>query len=112
MELEMFKTIARIIVILLVAVIVAGGLYALVQNSSTNRVAFATGRQFQGSGTNGTFVPREQFGDRGGEGRFSLGRGLAGTFATFLEISVIAFIVIQVQKLLAKSPQKDVSRPG
>ena len=112
MELEMFKTIARIIVILLIATIVAGGLYALVQHGSTNCTAVAPSRQFQSSGTNGTFVPREQFGDRGGEGRFSLGRGLVGTLVTFLEISVIAFFVIQVQKILAKSPQKTVPRPG
>jgi hypothetical protein len=107
----MFKIIGRIIVILLVAALVAGGLYALVQNGSTNSTAVAPSRQFQSSGTNGTFAPREQFGDRGGEDRFSLGRGVGGTLVTFLEISLITFIVIQVQKVLAKSPQKAVSRP-
>ena len=102
----MFKIIGRILVILLVAALVAGGLYALVQNGSTNNTAFASTRQFQSGGTNGTFVPREQFGERGGEGRFSLGRGLVGTLVTLLEIGVIAFIVIQVQKVLAKPPRQ------
>lgn len=102
----MFKIIGRILVILLVTALVAGGLYALVQSGSSTSTAFASARQFQSSGANGTLVPREQFGERGGEGRFSLGRGLAGTLVTLLEIGVIALIVIQVQKVLAKPPRQ------
>ena len=107
----MFKIIGRIIVILLVAALVAGGLYALVQNGSTNGTAFASGRQFQSRNTNGTFVSRDQFGERGGEGGFSLGRGLGGTLVTLLEIGAITLIVIQVQKVLAKSPRRTISGP-
>jgi hypothetical protein len=101
----MFKTIGRISVILLVAALVAVGVYALVQTGNTNSTSFTPDRQFESHNTNGTSIPRDQFGERGGEGGFSLGRGLGGALATLLKIGAIAFIVIQVQKALAKSPR-------
>ncbi len=107
----MFKIIGRILVILLVAAIVAGGLYALIQNGITNSIAFAPGRQFQSGDTHGTSVSRDQFSERDGGGRFSLGRGMGGVWLTLLEIGAITLIVIQVQKVLAKSPRQTISGP-
>lgn len=101
----MFKMIGRILIILLVAAIVAGGIYLLVQNGSSNNTAFAPDRQFQGrtfGGTsNGNFASPDGFRGRDHEGQFSIGRGIGGLFGTTLKISVIVLLVLLVQNGLA-----------
>jgi hypothetical protein len=98
----MFKTIGRIMIILLVAAIVAGGLYALVQNGSASSTAFTPDRQFANRNTTGTSAPPEQFREHESEGGFSLGRGLGGILVTALQIGVITVLVLQAQRVLAK----------
>ena len=105
----MFKIIGRILVILLAAALVAGGLYDLVQNGSTSSTAFAPDRQFVSRNTNGTLTPPTQFRDRESEGGFSLGRGLGGMLVTALQIGVITAIVFQIQKELARSSHSRAS---
>jgi hypothetical protein len=101
----MFKIIGRILVILLVAALVAGGLYAFVQNGSTSNTAFTPDRQFASRNTTGTSAPPDRFRERESEGEFSLGRGLGGMLVTLLKIGVIAVIVLLAQKALAKNPR-------
>jgi hypothetical protein len=114
-ELKMFKTIGRILIILLVTALVAGGLYALVQSSGVNSSAVTPDLRFENQPTQRQ-PPlegfRERGGDQGGEGEFSLGRGLGGTLVTLLKICAVAFIVILVQKVLAKPSRQAPSRPG
>jgi hypothetical protein len=101
----MFKVIGRILTILLVAVIVAGGLYFLVQNGSSNSTAFAPDRQFQVRTINrtlgGTFAPPDGFREHDSEGNFSFGRGMFEMVGTLLKIGVVALVVIAVQNGLS-----------
>jgi hypothetical protein len=112
-ELKMFKTIGRILIILLVTALVAGGLYALVQSSGANSSATAPEPRFSNQPTGQRQSPpegfRERGGDHGGESEFSLGRGLAGMLGTFLKMSVVTLLVLLVQKMLTKSPRQTQS---
>jgi hypothetical protein len=106
----MFKIIGRILVILLVAVIVAGGLYALVQNGSASSTTLAPDRQFTSRNTNGVSAPPDGSREHESEGEFSLGRGLGGVLGTLLKMGIVTLLVFLVQKMLAKSPRQTQSR--
>jgi len=98
----MLKILGRILMILLVTVIMAGGLYALLQNSSLTPLASGPNDQIQTSG--GNFPPASQFHERDGNSRFSLGRGLGGILVTLLEIGAITMLIQLAQQTLSKSP--------
>lgn len=102
----MFQTIGRIVMILLVAAIIAGGLYALVQNSGMNNSGFNPDRQIGTQNTVGGTQP-QQFRENDRNRSASLGRGLGGVLGHMIEIGVITGIVLLVQKTLAqrKHPQ-------
>ena len=93
------KTILRIVIILLVAGIVAGGLSLAVNNSS-----IASDSNFEGgqppvmtSADGQTLQPMERpDGDR--EGGASLAGGLSGVLATLAKIAGITVIVTLIQK--------------
>lgn len=106
----MFKTIGKIIVILLVAALVAGGVYALVQAGSANDTTVSPRDQFKSRETNGTFVPPDGFREHDSEGEFSLGRGLGGLLVTLLKVGVITLIITQLQRVLSKVPRPTI--PG
>jgi len=108
----MLKTIARILVILLVAALVAGGLYALVQNTGASNPGFAArNRSFAPqTGANGA-QQAGGFRERDREGGASLGRGLGGILISLLQIGVIAFIVVQVRNVLSRSRRSNLSEP-
>jgi hypothetical protein len=112
-ELKMFKTTGQILIILLVAALVAGGLYALVQSSGVNSSAVTPDLRFENQLTGQRQPPpegfRERGGDHDGEGEFSLGRGLAGVLGTLLKIGVVTLLVLLVQKMLARSPRQTQS---
>jgi len=108
----MFKIIGRILIILLVIGLVTGGLYALIQSSSANSSTAAPDPRFENQPTGQRQAPPGGFrerGDHGGEGEFSLGRGLGGVFGTLLKIGVVTLLVLLVQKLLSKSPRSTQS---
>jgi hypothetical protein len=107
----MFKIISRILVILLVAAIVSGGLYALVQSGSAGSTeTFPPDRQFEGRtfdrNPDGTITPPDRFREHESESEFSIGHGLAGMLGTLLKIGVVTLLVLLVQKMLAKSPRR------
>jgi hypothetical protein len=105
MEFKMLKISARILIILFVTALLAGGMYALVQFSGATAAAAGPDPRLDGEQR----LPppegfRERDGERGGEGDFSLGRGLAGVLGTLLKIGVVTLLVLGAQKLLNKTP--------
>lgn len=105
----MLKILLRTLVILLVTLLVAGGLYLLVENGNASSAAFGPEPQFDNRTTTGERQsPPDGFsgrGEHGGEGEFSLGRGLGGMFGTLLKMGVITLLVLLAQKLLTKTPR-------
>ena len=97
----MLKTFGRIILILLVAAVVAGGIYTLVQSgSSTN--SFNPEPQFDRPTQNGSAPPAD-FNERDARGG-SIFR-LVGVFGTMLEIGAITLAVLFIQsKLSVRKP--------
>jgi hypothetical protein len=93
------KTLLRIIVILLVAGIVAGGIYALGQNPSL--LSSGDGERGQPPAMTDmdgqTFQPGERS-NEGGEHGASLSRGLAGVAGTLVKLTVIIIVVLLLQK--------------
>ncbi len=92
------KTILHILVILLVAVAVAGTMYLIINNTSAG--ASLTGGEGDRpvfTNASGQPLPRPEgdFGDR--EGGASLG-GLPGLFGTLAKISVLTAIVLLIEK--------------
>ena len=108
----MIKTIGRILVILLVTALVAGGLYALVQGSSANSASASVGRQFDNRTLTAANPGRQGEREHGFGGGASVGRGLGGLLVTLLQIGAITFIVLQVQKLLSKPSGRGLPAQG
>jgi hypothetical protein len=108
----MLKTIARILIILLVAALVAGGLYALIQNTGANTPGFTErSRSFAPqTGASGSQQPGG-FREHDREGGASLGRGLGGILISLLQIGVIVFIVVQARNVLSVSRRSKLSEP-
>jgi hypothetical protein len=95
------KTIFKIIAILVVASIVAGGIYLTVNNTSIASESSGRGEPPAMTSADGqSFQPRERP-DGGGEHEASLGRGLAGIGGTLVKITVITIIVLLVQKVFS-----------
>lgn len=109
----MFKIIGRILIILLVTAIVAGGIYLLVQNGSSNSTAFTPNNQFGGRtfdrNPSGNLAPPAGFRERGHDGEFSIGHGIGGLFGTLLKIGVIVALVLLVQNGLASLKSRRVT---
>ncbi len=94
----MLKTIVRFLVILLVAVALGVGIYYLIQPSGT-----ASLNNFGGF--------RDFGGERGfREGGFSLIGGLAGIMGNLILVAIITFIIVAVQKLFSRSPERTIAR--
>lgn len=102
------KTILKILAILIVAAIVAGGFYLVANNTS---LASGRDRDFRQSPamTNAggqTFQPMERH--EGGEHGASLSRGLAGVAGTLVKLTVIVIVVLLVQKSLSLLGNRNV----
>jgi len=92
------KTILRILVILLVAAAVSGGVYALVENSSLVSSSEAErGAPPQMTGTDSQSMPTRPEG--GDEHSASLTRGFGEMLATLAKVSIIAVIILFIQKI-------------
>ena len=108
------KTIFRIAIVLLAAVIVAGGFYLLANNTN-----IASGRDLDDrqppamtSEDGQTFQPRERP-EGGDEHGASLSHGLAGVAGTLVKLTIITLVVLLAQKgfsLLGKRKLTTVQR--
>lgn len=92
------KTLFRIAVILLMAAIVAGGLYLLVENIAFDMVSETEGHQ-RPAMTDGTANPPMER-PEGGEDHHSasLTRGLSEMFITLGKLAAITIIILLLQK--------------
>ncbi len=109
----MLKILGRLSVIILVTVLLAAGLYALVQATSQNSSALAPETRIEGQTTGERPAPPEGFDREGGErgeGEFSLTRGLGGIAVTLVKFGVVTMLVLALQKLLSKTPR--TARPA
>jgi hypothetical protein len=92
----MLKTIGKIIVILLVTAILAGGMYFLVQNSAT-----LSRPEGERPALDSTTARPERFREHdGGHNEASLGRGLVGVAGTLLKFSAITAVVLFIKNML------------
>ena len=89
------KTILKIIVILLVAGIVAGGIYALVENTTLFSGIVSGDRQppVMQNADGQSIQPMERP-ENGGEDGASLSRGFPGMLASLAKIAVITLLVV------------------
>ena len=119
----MMKTIARIMVILVVIGMLTGGIYLVVQHNPSQsgltgpQLASGDnlGRNFGGFNDRATgFRERQHDFDRGADfGRGTdFGRGLLGIVRTLLVFSVIILIVVLIQKALGFVKGRLAARTG
>lgn len=106
------KTILRILVILMIAIAVSGGVYALVENTSLVSSSDAEmGQPPQMTSADGTsFQPTERH-EGGGEHGASFTRGLSEVLVTLGELTVITIVIVLLQKgsdLLRKMKLKTI----
>ncbi len=98
------KAILHLVVILLVAVIVAGGVYALVENttlvSSTESEHGMPPAMTNADGSTIQMMERPVVG--GGEHGASFTRGLSEVLITLAKLSGITVVVLLIQSLVAK----------
>jgi hypothetical protein len=103
------KTIFKIIAILVVASVVAGGIYLAVNNMS---IATESGERGEPPGvtdTDGqTFQPMERP-QGGGEHEASFTRGLGGVMTTIVKLTAITIIVLLVQKAFSRFGDRKMS---
>ncbi|WKZ47103.1 MAG: hypothetical protein QY306_14920 [Anaerolineales bacterium] len=91
------KTIFKIIAILVVASIVAGGFYLAVNNTSLATESSERGEPSALTNSDGqSFQPMGR--SEGSEGGTSLARGLGGVMMTIVKLAVITVIVLAIQK--------------
>ena len=97
------KAILHLVVILLVAVIVAGGVYALVENttlvSSTESEHGMPPTMTNADGTTTQMMERPEGGDHH---EASVTRGLSEVLVTLAKLSGITVVVLLIQSLVAK----------
>ena len=127
----MLKIIGRILVILLVSGLIAGGIYLIVQYDPAalglaNQRAGFEGQirnNFTGINNNGTASPlaasgtggqptRFRGGERDFEGRISISRGLLGIAGNLILFSAITLLVVAVQRIYSSDWRKRPVRAG
>ena len=99
------KTILKIITILIAASTIAGG-FILAVNKSLGTSSSITGNQFS---TNGQITDQPMGHPEGFDrSEASTSRGLAGMFATFIELTGITAIVLLIENLFSISKNRKV----
>lgn len=96
------KTVLKILVILFVAALVAGGFYLAVENTFSTA---ADGRSFSAiPNADGTRPERPEGmlgrGEHGGEHSASLASGLAGIFGALIKLTIVAALVLIAEKIV------------
>lgn len=106
------KTILRILVILMIAIAVSGGVYALVENTSLVSGSDAEMSQPpQMTSTDGTSIQPMERHEGGGEHSASFTRGLSEVLVTLGKLIVITIVIVLLQKgsdLLRKMKLKTI----
>jgi hypothetical protein len=92
---DLLKTTGKILVILLMAVIVATGIYFTVQNASSSATTSVDNQNFNNT---------QQFRSEGGDS--GPAEGFIGIFGTLLKISTIVALVFFAQNLIANAKRK------
>jgi hypothetical protein len=126
----MFKIIGRILIILLVSDLIAGGFFLIVQHNPSalgigGRQAGFEGRLrrnfeqvnngsvlSQASNGSATRPARFRDGDRDFGGRVSIGHGLLGVTRNLLVFGSITLLVVSLQKLITRVTRKRPARAG
>lgn len=106
------KTILRTLVILMIAIAVSGGVYALVENTSLVSGSDAEmGQPPQMTSTDGTSIQPMERHEGGGEHSASFTRGLSEVLVTLGKLTVITIVIVLLQKgsdLLRKMKLKTI----
>ena len=107
------KTILHLIVILLVAVIVAGSVYALVENttlvSSTESEHGALPIMTNADGSTTQMMERPE---GGGEHEASFTHGLSEVLVTLAKLTGITIVVLLIQSLGARVQKRQITTPA
>ena len=107
------KTILHLIVILLVAVIVAGGVYAIVENttlvSSTESEHGALPIMTNADGSTTQMMERPE---GGGEHEASFTHGLSEVLVTLAKLTSITIVVLLIQSLVARVQKRQIANPA
>jgi len=107
------KTILHLIVILLVAVIVAGSVYALVENttlvSSTESEHGALPIMTNADGSTTQMMERPE---GGGEHEASFTHGLSEVLVTLAKLTGITIVVLLIQSLVARVQKRQITTPA
>ena len=107
------KTILHLIVILLVAVIVAGSVYALVENttlvSSTESEHGTPPAMTNADGSTTQMMERHE---GGGEHGASFARGLSEVLVTLAKLTGITVVVLLIQSLVARVQKRQITTPA
>jgi hypothetical protein len=109
------KTILHILVILLVTAIVAGGVYALVEN--TTLVSSDDAGHGQPPATlnaDGTSTQPMRHGEGGGDGEHgaSFARGMSGLLVTLGKLGAVTVIVLLFQSLITQLQKRKIASPA
>jgi hypothetical protein len=111
------KTIGRLLILLLVIGVVTAGLYFQVENGGSSNTGFDPRNEGGFDGREGGVLPpsgvlqgnrpshgRFEGEHEGGErGAFSFARGFVGIIGNLIQIGVITFLVVGLQRLLARN---------
>ena len=107
------KTILQILVILLVTAIVAGGVYALVENTTlVSSDGAGHGQQTTTLDADGTFAQAMGHGEGGGEHGASFTRGMSGLLVTLGKLGAVTVIVLLFQSLITQLQKRKIASPA
>jgi hypothetical protein len=107
------KTILRILTILLIGVLVAGGVYLIVQNTSIGSDAGSAPSfdQMPATATGNLSQPPAHSQGNFGHDEASLTRGLSEVLVSLAKLSGITIIVLLIQSVLARLLRRRVAKP-
>lgn len=92
------KTILKILAILMIAALVAGGFYLIANNTSLASDMDHEGSRPSMTDASGQTIQPTEHPERGNEHGASLARGSAGVAGTLVKLAVITIIVLLIQK--------------
>jgi hypothetical protein len=106
------KTVLQILVILLVAAIVAGGMYALVENTTlVSSSESEHGQPPAMTNADGSSAQMMERSEGGGEHGASFTRGLSEVLVMLGKLSGITVAVLLIQSLIARLRKRQVAIP-
>ncbi len=107
------KTILHLVVILLVAVIVAGGVYAIVENTTlVSSTESEHGTPPTMTNADGSTTQMMEHPEGGGEHEASFTRGLSEVFVTLAKLTGITVVVLLIQFLVARVQKRQIANPA